>query len=140
MLRDVLQFLALLILLTALALALWLAHATTAFGEEAACRPLGRYRITGYVRGHGAAHTYDGTSVWTSEKIVAASWNLPLGARIRVEGLDYEYRVADRGGGLSERHIDVLVDSVAAAYAIEAWTDGGYAEVCLVIPQGEDRD
>lgn len=90
------------------------------------------YRVTGYVRGHHSPWTYDGTSVWTREKVVAASWNLPIGTRVRVEGLDFEYRVADRGGGLESRHIDVLVDSVQVAYAIEGWVGGPYARVCVV--------
>lgn len=89
------------------------------------------YRITGYVRGHHSPRTFDGTSVWTNEKIVAASWNLPIGSMVRVEGLDYTYRVADRGGGLAGRHIDVLVDSVATAYALETWVGGPYARVCV---------
>lgn len=93
---------------------------------------MGLYRITGYTRTGGNPRTYDGTSVWTTEKIVAASWNVPLGTRLRVAGLDYTYRVADRGGGLEIRHIDVLVDSVEQAYKIEEWIGGKYAEVCVV--------
>jgi 3D (Asp-Asp-Asp) domain-containing protein len=89
------------------------------------------YRITGYVRGHHSPWTADGTSVWTREKVVAASWNLPFGTMVRVEGLDYAYRVADRGGGLEGRHIDVLVDSVAIAYKLEEWVGGRYARVCV---------
>lgn len=75
------------------------------------------YRITGYVRGAHSAWTYDGTSVWTRERIVAASWNVPLDAEVEVQGLG-RYRVADRGGGLGARHIDILVDTVAEAYAL----------------------
>lgn len=100
--------------------------------EAATCRPLGDYRITGYVRGHGSNLTFDGTSVWTREHIVAASWNLPLNSRVWVAGLDYLYRVADRGGGLESRHIDVLVDTVWEAYQIENWVGGKYANVCIV--------
>lgn len=84
------------------------------------------YRITGYVRGHGSGRTYDGTSVWTSEAIAAASWNVPIGARVQVENLG-TFRVADRGGGLSSRHIDVLVDSAAEAYALT-----GSRRVCVL--------
>lgn len=78
------------------------------------------YRITGYVRTHGGPTTYDGTSVWTSEPIAAASWNVPIDARVQVENVG-TFRVADRGGGLSSRHVDVLVDDVARAYEITGW-------------------
>jgi 3D (Asp-Asp-Asp) domain-containing protein len=97
------------------------------------CRPEpAPYRITGYTRTGGSPFTYDGTSVWTDEKVVAASENLPIGTLVQVRGLDYTYRVADRGGGLESRHIDVLVDSVSQAYQIEEWVGGRYAEVCIV--------
>lgn len=97
------------------------------------CVPVGTYRVTGYVRGHHSDLTADGTSVWTREKIVAASYDLPIDTRVKVRGLDYTYRVADRGL-FSGPHVDVLVDTVAQAYAIETWVGGKYAEVCVVGP------
>lgn len=78
------------------------------------------YRITGYVRGHHSPWTYDGTSVWTSEAIAAASWNVPINSIVHVDGLG-SFRIADRGGGLGTRHIDILVDSVAEARALTGW-------------------
>jgi 3D (Asp-Asp-Asp) domain-containing protein len=92
------------------------------------CKPAGTYRITGYVKGAPglSSHTYDGTSVWTQEKIVAASWHVPMNTLLRVAGLDYSYRVADRGA-LGNMHIDVLVNSYEVAYSL-----GPYAEVCVV--------
>jgi 3D (Asp-Asp-Asp) domain-containing protein len=78
------------------------------------------YRITGYVRGAHSARTYDGTSVWTRERIAAASWNVPIDAYVQVVGLG-SYRIADRGGGLGPRHIDILTDSVEEAYALTGW-------------------
>lgn len=85
------------------------------------------YRITGYVRGADSPYTYDGTSVWTRERIAAASWNVPIGAYVAVSGLG-SYRVADRGGGLSSRHVDILVDSRAEAYELT-----GYRQVCIYV-------
>ena len=74
------------------------------------------YRVTGYVRGQGSGWTYDGTSEYTREAIAAASWNVPIDAKVQVDGVG-TFRVADRGN-LSARHIDVLVDSVSEAYAL----------------------
>lgn len=85
------------------------------------------YRVTGYVRGHHSSFTADGTSVWTREPIAAASYNVPMGSRIDVDGLGV-YRVADRGGGLGARHIDILTDSVAQAYALTS-----YRRVCVYV-------
>lgn len=80
------------------------------------------YRITGYVRGYGSGITFDGTSVWTRERIAAASWNVPMGSYVAVYGLG-SYRVADRGSGLGPRHVDILVDSAAEAYALTGWRE-----------------
>lgn len=97
------------------------------------CEPVGLYRITGYARSEYGPHarTYDGTSVWTGEKLVAASWNIPLDTLLRVEGLDHLYRVADRGMLGSEGWIDVLVDDVPTAYKLEEWVGGKYGRVCV---------
>jgi 3D (Asp-Asp-Asp) domain-containing protein len=84
------------------------------------------YRITGYVRGADSPWTYDGTSVWSREHLVAASWNVPINSVVSVKDLG-EFRVADRGGGLGPRHIDVLVDTRAQAYALTGWR-----QVCIL--------
>jgi 3D (Asp-Asp-Asp) domain-containing protein len=89
-------------------------HQALSTGHGPLCEP---YQITGYVRGAHSPWTYDGTSVWTREPIAAASWNVPLGAEVEVDGLG-RFRVADRGGGLGPRHIDILVDTVAQAHAL----------------------
>jgi 3D (Asp-Asp-Asp) domain-containing protein len=73
-------------------------------------------RVTGYVRGEGNAHTYDGTSVYTEEPIAAAGWDIPMGSMVVVEDAGI-YRVADRGR-LGPGHIDILVSSRTEAYAL----------------------
>jgi len=93
-------------------------------GAQSACET---YRITGYVRGAHSPWTADGTSVWTREPIATASYNVPLGAYVQVMGLG-SYRVADRGGGLEVRHIDILVDTVSEAYELT-----GYRTVCVYV-------
>lgn len=59
----------------------------------------GQTRITGYVRTDFTGHTFDGTSIYTSERIVAASWDVVMGAIADIAGLG-TFRVADRGSGL----------------------------------------
>lgn len=96
---------------TALALALAL------HSSAPSCEP---HRITGYSVTDFPGLTADGTStvgaLARGEPIAAASYNWPLGSYISVEGLGV-YRVADRGF-LDARHIDILVPSRAAAYAL----------------------
>lgn len=88
-------------------------------------------RVTGYVRGHHSPWTYDGTSIWTSEPIAAASWNFPLGWMVEVDELG-TFRIADRGGGLgSSGWIDVAVSSEAEAFSVTS-----VRRVC-VYPPGE---
>jgi 3D (Asp-Asp-Asp) domain-containing protein len=87
------------------------------YAQAASCE---MYRITGYVRGADSPWTYDGTSVWTTEPVVAASWNVPINSIVQVQGLG-RYRVADRGGKLQRRHIDILVNSKAEAYSLTGW-------------------
>src|SRR5678809_1392148 len=53
----------------------------------ARAQPCETYRITGYLRSAGSAHTYDGTSIWTREPIVSASWNLPIDTYVAIDGL-----------------------------------------------------
>ena len=44
-------------------------------------------RVTGYSRLEHSSHTYDGTPITTDERIAAASWNIPLGWYVDVDGL-----------------------------------------------------
>jgi 3D (Asp-Asp-Asp) domain-containing protein len=81
-------------------------------------------RITGYVRGAHSPRTADGTSIWTGEEIAAASYDVPMGSYVEVDGLGV-YRVADRGR-LGNTHIDIAVWSQADAYAITGWR-----QVCI---------
>jgi 3D (Asp-Asp-Asp) domain-containing protein len=118
----------------ALALALALAVGVLGGGSvggvaaaEPACREM---RITGYVRSEGGARTYDGTSIYADEAIVAASWDIPLGSTVEVEGLG-TFRVADRGMLGSSGWIDIAVWSRAEAYRLT-----GRRTVC-VLPPGE---
>jgi 3D (Asp-Asp-Asp) domain-containing protein len=84
-------------------------------------------RITGYVRTDPYMNpmTADGTSIFTAEPIVAASPEIPLGSYVWIEGLG-TFRVADRGGGVRWRHIDVAVWSRAEAFDLT-----GYRTVCV---------
>ena len=75
-------------------------------------------RITGYVRSDFSGRTYDGTSVYTSEPICAASFNIPLGSRIWIEGLEGTFRVADRGRLGWSDWVDVACWSRAEAYQL----------------------
>jgi hypothetical protein len=81
----------------------------------------GPTRITGYVRTDGNPFTFDGTSIYTAEHIVAASWDVALGTLATIEGLPHVYRVADRGklgNGNPTPWVDVAVWSRAEAYAL----------------------
>jgi 3D (Asp-Asp-Asp) domain-containing protein len=99
------------------------------------CEPIGLHRITGYAVGDYPGLTYDGTSttqaIARGEKIAAASWDIPIGTRLRVQGLDYSYRVADRGMLGSSGWIDVLVKDRATAYKLAEWVGGTHANVCV---------
>jgi hypothetical protein len=50
---------------------------------------------------------------------------------LRVKGLDYLYRVADRGLLGNAGWIDVLVNDTKTAYALETYIGGKYADVCV---------
>jgi hypothetical protein len=91
------------------------------------------YKITGYVRTEYSPWTFDGTSIYTDEPIVAASWNLPIDTVVDVEGLG-QFRVADRGH-LGARHIDVAVWTRAEAFALTGWRT-----ICLVAQAAEAGD
>ena len=57
------------------------------------------------------ADTYDGTPIWTDERIVAASWDVKMGSVAEIDGLG-SYRVADRGmlgNGTPMPWVDVAV-------------------------------
>lgn len=85
--------------------------------------------VTGYVRGAHSPRTFDGTSIWTSEAIAAASWDIPIDSYVEVEGLG-TYRVADRGGGLgSYAWVDIAVWSYQEALRMTR-----QAAVCVVGP------
>lgn len=80
----------------------------------------GPTRISGYVRTDGNAHTYDGTPIWTDEKIVAASWDVIIGSIAEIDGLGV-YRVADRGmlgNGVPHPWLDIAVWQRSEAYAL----------------------
>lgn len=119
------------VLLAALLAALVPVQAAPAEGASPAARYCAPHRITGYVRTEGSAHTADGTSIYTDEPIVAASWDIPLGAYVDIDGLG-TYRVADRGMLGSSGWVDVAVWSRAEAYALTGWRD-----VCVSLP-GEE--
>jgi hypothetical protein len=92
----------------------------------------GQVRLTGYVRTEFSPWTFDGTSIYTDEKIVAASWDVKLGSIADIEGLG-SYRVADRGrlgSGSPTPWVDVAVWSRAEAYALT-----GFRQVCFRTPR-----
>jgi len=84
--------------------------------------------ITGYVRSEFSPRTFDGTSIYTPEPIAAASWSIPIGSYVSVDGLG-TYRVADRGM-LGPFHIDIAVWDRATAYALTS-----VRRVCVVPPE-----
>jgi 3D (Asp-Asp-Asp) domain-containing protein len=92
---------------------------------RADCRDM---KLTGYVRTEFSARTFDGTSIYTEEPIVAASWDIPLGAYVEIDGLGV-YRVADRGRLGSNGWIDVAVWTRSEAYALTGWR-----QVCVLDP------
>jgi 3D (Asp-Asp-Asp) domain-containing protein len=92
---------------------------------RADCRDM---KLTGYVRTEFSARTFDGTSIYTEEPIVAASWDIPLGAYVEIDGLGV-YRVADRGRLGSNGWIDVAVWTRSEAYALTGWR-----QVCVRDP------
>jgi len=92
----------------------------------------GPTRITGYVRTDGNPFTFDGTSIYTAEHIVAASWDVALGTLATIEGLPHVYRVADRGhlgSGVPMSWVDVATWSRSEAYALT-----GVRNVCFRKP------
>jgi hypothetical protein len=101
------------------ALTLWQVLGSPAEAQPTTCRLA---TITGYWRlaPYFNPHTFDGTPITTPEDIVAASWDVPLGARVTIEHPLTEgrtFRVADRGR-LSPTHIDVAVWTLDEAYAL----------------------
>lgn len=80
----------------------------------------GMARVTGYVRGEFSPWTADGTSIWTTERIAAASWDVRMGSLAEVAGLGL-YRVADRGAlgrGDPMPWLDIAVWTPAEAFAL----------------------
>ena len=91
----------------------------------------GDAKITGYVRTEFSLFTYDGTHIYTSEPIVAASWDVVMGSLATIEGLG-TFRVADRGrlgNGTPMPWIDVAVWSRSEAYQLT-----GVRHVCFRKP------
>lgn len=97
-------------LVSALLLALFLNSSPSADGW---CQ---NARITGYVRGEYSPWTFDGTSIW-EEGIAAASWNIPIGSLVDVDGYG-TVRIADRGMLGSSGWIDIAVWTRAEAFAL----------------------
>lgn len=90
----------------------------------------GPTKITGYVRSEFSGLTFDGTPITTTERIVAASWDVVMGAIALIDGI--AYRVADRGmlgNGTPTPWVDVALWSRSEAYAIT-----GIREVCFRKP------
>jgi 3D (Asp-Asp-Asp) domain-containing protein len=94
-----------------------------------------QYVVTSYAAAEYPGWTADGsTTTWGAinrgEPIAAASFNVPFGSTVWVEGLG-SYRVADRGQ-LGARHIDVLVPTRGEALEI-----GRSVRTVCVLPPGE---
>jgi hypothetical protein len=92
----------------------------------------GDAKITGYVRTEFSPWTYDGTSIYTDEPIVAASWDVKMGSIADIDGLG-SYRVADRGSGLG-RGIPLPWVDVATWTRAEAYALTGIRRVCFRPP------
>lgn len=88
--------------------------------------------VTGYVRTEFSPWTFDGSSIYTDEPIVAASWDIPLGAHVVIGGLG-RFRVADRGHLGADGWVDVAVWSSAEAYQLT-----GRYDACIVSPDDPD--
>lgn len=85
-------------------------------------------RVTGYVRTEFSPWTFDGTSIYSDEPIVAASWDIPLGHYVEIADLG-RFRVADRGHLGSNGWLDIAVWSRAEAYALT-----GFRHACVLAP------
>ena len=80
----------------------------------------GPAKITAYVRGEHSPWTADGTSIWTPERIAAASWDVKLGSVAEIDGLG-SFRIADRGhlgNGSPMPWVDVATWSRAEAFSL----------------------
>jgi hypothetical protein len=91
----------------------------------------GQTKITGYSRLEYGPYTYDGTPISTSEKIVAASWDVRMGSFAEITGLG-TFRVADRGmlgNGTPMPWLDIAVYSRAEAFSLT-----GVRHVCFRRP------
>jgi 3D (Asp-Asp-Asp) domain-containing protein len=95
--------------------------------EAATCRPM---TTTAYDRYAFSPQTWDGTSVYNGEAFVAASWDIPIGAYVQIEGLG-TFRVADRGMLGSGGWIDIAMD--------DTWSAKQYGHqirvVCVLAPE-----
>lgn len=88
--------------------------------------------VTGYSRLEFSPWTFDGTSIYTDEPIVAASWDIPLGAHVWIRDVG-RFRVADRGHLGSNGWVDVAVWSRAEAYQLT-----GSRFACVLGPDDPD--
>jgi 3D (Asp-Asp-Asp) domain-containing protein len=112
---------------TAVLLAAWIALASAAGSPEPAPAWCSEMNVTGYVRSEYGPLTYDETPIWV-EGIAAASWNIPLGWYVEVEGVGM-FRVADRGMLGNSGWVDIAVWSRQEAYALT-----GRKNVCVFSP------
>lgn len=87
---------------------------------------------TGFVRTEFSPWTFDGTSIYTDEPIVAASWDIPIGAHVVLAGVG-RFRVADRGMLGSNGWVDVATWTRAEAYALTGWR-----HACILGPDDPD--
>lgn len=88
--------------------------------------------VTGYIRTEFSPWTFDGSSIYSDEPIVAASWDIPLGSHVVIQDVG-RFRVADRGHLGSDGWIDVAVWTRSEAYAL---TGSRYA--CIIQPDDPD--
>lgn len=115
----------------ALVLLLLLASLAASTPAPVAAERCAVMRTTGYVRTEFSPWTADGTSIYTDEPIVAASWDIPLGSYVVIPDLGV-FRVADRGLLGSSGWIDIAVWTRQEAYRLTGWRT-----VCVYLP-GEE--
>lgn len=90
-------------------------------------RSMGRFTITAYTAGYestqkkkgepGYGITYSGTKVKEGRTIAADPHVLPIGTRVKIEGLAATYVVEDIGGAVDGKHIDLFIADLDRALA-----------------------
>ncbi|NIK67912.1 3D domain-containing protein [Paenibacillus sp. BK720] len=83
---------------------------------------MGRFLITAYTAGYestqkhkgepGYGITASGTTVKQGRTISADPRVLPIGTRVKIEGLQATYTVEDTGGAIKGNHIDLYYDEL----------------------------